>query len=156
MLKLNRMTDYGVVVLAHLAEADGQVLTTPEIAAATRLSQPTVAKLLKLLAQGGLAVSHRGARGGYTLARRPAEISMFEAVEVLDGPVAVTSCVETDHEGCNREPVCPMSGRWDPVNVAIRTTLERITLADMIAPDSLFHLRKAAPAPPTQKAALTA
>lgn len=134
MIKLNKMTDYGVVVMVHLAEAADTVMTAPEIASATGLTQPTVAKLLKTLVQGGLATSQRGAQGGYTLARPAEEISVVEALEVLDGPLSLTACVDGDHDTCDRENLCPMSGRWNRVNAAILGALQNVTLADMMSP----------------------
>ena len=137
MIRLNRMTDYGIVVMTHLADGGG-VHTAPEIAEATGLARPTVAKLLKVLTQNGLAVSQRGVRGGYALARPPEDVSMAEAIEALDGPVALAGCVTDSHEGCDRELLCAMSGSWNRVNAAIRATLEKITLAEMMAPFAGF------------------
>ncbi len=139
MIKLNKMTDYGVVVLVHLAQADGTVLTAPDIAAATGLSQPTVAKLLKTLVQGGLATSPSGPQGGYSRARPPREISVVDAIEVLDGPLTLTDCVEKDHESCEHEKLCPMSGRWNRINAAIVGALDKLTLADMMPYDFLMN-----------------
>lgn len=138
MIKLNKMTDYGVVVLVHLAEADGAVATAPDIAAATGLTQPTVAKLLKILVQGGLAVSQRGAQGGYVLACPAKEIPIVQAIEVLDGPLSLTDCVDNDHDSCERADCCPMSGRWNRVNAAILGALESLTLADMMPYDFIL------------------
>ena len=132
MIKLNKMTDYGIVVMVHLAEAEGAVATAPDIAAATGLTQPTVAKLLKTLVQGGLAKSQRGAQGGYALARPAHEIPIVEAIEVLDGPLSLTDCADDDHDSCERLDCCPMSGRWKRVNDAILGALENLTLADMM------------------------
>jgi DNA-binding IclR family transcriptional regulator len=69
MFKLSKLTDYAVVVLVRLARTDG-VQTSPGIAAATGIPEPTVAKVLKILTGSGLVSSQRGARGGYRLARR--------------------------------------------------------------------------------------
>ncbi len=152
MIKLNKMTDYGIVVMVRLAVAGERVQTAPEIAAATGLTQPTVAKLLKTLVQGGLAVSQRGAQGGYTLARPPERISVVEALEVLDGRLSLTACVEGDHESCERESQCLMSGRWNRVNAAIVGALKNLTLADMMSPFDYFIDA----APPAEKPAVMA
>lgn len=145
MIKLNKMTDYGIVVMVRLAVAGDRVQTAPEIAAATGLTQPTVAKLLKILVQGGLAQSQRGAQGGYALTRAPERISVVEAIEVLDGRLSLTDCVGSDHESCEREGQCPMSGRWNRVNAAIVKALDTLTLADMMSPLDFFI---DVPAPP--------
>ena len=130
MLKLSRLTDYAVAALVRLSAAEG-VETSPGIAAAIGVPEPTVAKVLKLLAGQGLVSSTRGARGGYRLGRPLASINVAEIITAIDGPIALTSCVEGATGMCESQTLCPVAGRWDPVNAAIRTALENITLADM-------------------------
>lgn len=132
MLKLSRLTDYAVAALVRLGMADG-VETSPGIAAGTGVPEPTVAKVLKALAGHGLVISTRGARGGYRLGKPLAEISISEVIVAIDGPIALTSCVEGATVTCESLSLCPIAGRWDPVNEAIRSALSRISLADMAA-----------------------
>ena len=94
-----------------------------------------MSKLLKVLTNNGLAVSHRGAQGGYALARPAVGITVAEIVHAFDGPVAMASCVDGADGCCELETTCPISRRWNRVNLAIRTALEEITLADMLLPD---------------------
>ena len=133
MLKLSKLTDYAVVVLVRLSCGDGAagagVQTSPGIAQATGVPEPTVAKVLKALAGGGLVASQRGARGGYRLVRTLAEIPVADVIAAIDGPIALTACVEGGC--CEAESFCSMAGRWDPVNAAIRDALSAISLADM-------------------------
>src|SRR5271154_1414118 len=131
MLKLSRLTDYAVVALVRLSATEG-VATSPCIAAAIGIPEPTVAKVLKALAGQGLVVSTRGARGGYRLSRPLSEIAVSEVICAIDGPIALTSCVDGGM-GCESQSLCPVAGRWDPVNDAIRDALTGITLADMAA-----------------------
>lgn len=131
MLRLSRLTDYAVVALVRLSASDG-VATSPGIAASIGIPEPTVAKVLKALAGQGLVISSRGARGGYRLARPLAEIAVAEVIVAIDGPIALTSCVD-GAVGCESQSLCPVAGRWDPVNDAIRGALTGITLADMAA-----------------------
>ncbi len=132
MLRLSKLTDYAVVVLVRLAdEAGSAVQTTPGIAAATGIPEPTVAKVLKAMVGSGLVASQRGARGGYRLARSLAAMPICDVIEAIDGPIALTSCVEGGAGGCEAAALCPVHGRWDPVNDAIREALGAITLADM-------------------------
>jgi len=128
MLKLSRLTDYAVAALVRLGTGDG-VQTTPGIAAAIGVPEPTVAKVLKALGARGLVISTRGAHGGYRLGRPMGEIAVSEVILAIDGPIALTSCV--DGGDCESQSMCPIVGRWDPVNEAIRSALARITLADM-------------------------
>ena len=132
MLRLSKLTDYAVVVLVRLAqgEADGdRVQTSPGVAASTGIPEPTVAKVLKVMAQEGLVASQRGARGGYRLTRPLAAIPISDVITAIDGPIALAACVEGG--GCGSENLCPIRGRWDPVNDAIRDALAGISLAEM-------------------------
>ncbi|WP_428487956.1 SUF system Fe-S cluster assembly regulator [Rhodopila sp.] len=130
MLRLSKLTDYAVVVLVRLSRLDG-VQTSPGIAAATGIPEPTVAKVLKILAGSNLVTSQRGARGGYRLNRTLSNIPVADVIAAIDGPIALTACVDGSATECESLGLCPMRGRWDPVNDAIRTALSLITLADM-------------------------
>jgi FeS assembly SUF system regulator len=129
MLKLSKLTDYAVVVLVRLSEESG-IQTSGGIAATTGVPEPTVAKVLKTMTTAGLVVSQRGARGGYPL---PA-ISIAEVIMAIDGPIALTACVEHSATVCDASSLCPVKGRWDTVNTAIQDALSAISLADMRAP----------------------
>ncbi len=131
MIRLSRMTDYGVVVMSQINQNPGGVTTAPDLAQATGLPAPTVSKLLKQLAKSGLLDSHRGVHGGYALSRALEDITAMEIIEALDGPVALTDCVEGAEDACNVESLCPMRGGWDKVNTAIRRALQEVTLAEL-------------------------
>ncbi len=132
MLRLSRLTDYAVVVLVKLGRTGG-VTTSTALAAETGIPEPTVAKVLKALAAGGLVASQRGARGGYRLGVALEAISITRVIGAIDGPIALAACVEGGIGGCQAERLCPIRGRWDVVNSAIRTTLDGISLAQMEA-----------------------
>jgi FeS assembly SUF system regulator len=134
MLRLSKLTDYAVVVLvrlSHAGHAGDTVQTSPGIANAIGIPEPTVAKVLKALAGAGLVASQRGARGGYRLTRPLAAIPVSDVIAAVDGPIALTACVDGAATACETSSLCPVAGRWDPVNTAIHTALSAITLADM-------------------------
>ncbi len=131
MIKLSKMTDYGVVIMSEMARIQGRTMNAPELSLHTGLKVPTVAKILRTLAKCDLLTSIRGAHGGYRLDRKPQDISIAEIVRILEGPVAVTSCVDESHEGCSVETCCPMRGGWEKINRALNAALEEVTLADM-------------------------
>lgn len=135
MLRLAKMTDYAVVVLTHLADCM-PVQTSPGIAAEIGVPEPTVAKVLKCLAGRGLVVSQRGARGGYRLARPLDTIAIADVVTAIEGPIALTACVDSSTAACDSRCQCPMHRRWDRVNDAVREALSAISLADMRADGS--------------------
>ncbi|MFQ6017637.1 MAG: SUF system Fe-S cluster assembly regulator [Kiloniellaceae bacterium] len=131
MLRLNRLTDYAVVVLTQMTRQREEVWTAPRISRDTGVPLPTVAKLLNALAHEDLITSHRGAAGGYTLDRPAEEITVAEIIQALEGPISLTACVDGRTGGCDVESLCPMRGNWDKVNQAIHRALSQVTLADM-------------------------
>ncbi len=139
MIKLNRMTDFAVVVMAGMAMRPDQVVTAAQIARDTGMPLPSVAKLMTALAHAGLAASQRGVAGGYRLDRPAEDISVAEIITALEGPIALTACVDGAHDQCEVESLCPVRGNWDKINQAIRRALQELTLADM-TPDLLFPL----------------
>lgn len=138
MFRLSKMTDYGVVVLGQLAGHRNRLLSAPEIAEATGLPGATVSQVLKTLGAAGLVTPHRGARGGYELARAPEAVTVRELVVAFEGPLAVTACVEGAEENCAVEPLCLLAGGWEQVNSAIRAALDSVTLADILRPITHF------------------
>lgn len=133
MLRVTRLTDYAVLVLSVMASEPGRVLSANDLAERTRLETPTVAKLLKPLAQAGLVEGFRGASGGYRLAQVASRISLKDIVEAMEGPLGMTEC--SSHTGqCNREAHCGARANWRRVNDVIADALGRVTLAQMQAP----------------------
>ena len=134
MIRMSKLTDYGIVLLAELGSLHGEEPhNARELAARTHLPLPVVSKLLKALAREGILVSHRGAKGGYGLARRPEQISVAEVIRVLEGPIALTEC--GTHPGlCAQESLCQVRTPWQRINDVIRGALENVTLAELIHP----------------------
>ena len=130
MLWMSRLTDYGTVVLAHLASGDATCVSAAEVANVSGIALPTVSKLLKSLAKSGLVHSTRGAHGGYRLARAPQKISAAEVIDALEGPVSITEC-SASNSHCDYEDHCNVGGAWQRVNIAIRRALDDISLADL-------------------------
>lgn len=141
MIRMTKQADYGFVLLSRLAEAPDRVVNAPELAEESRLPLPMVSKILKLLTKAEIVRSHRGVKGGYTLARAPERISAVEIVRALEGPVALTVCVEGSPGECDLEPYCSVRGHWQRINVAVEAALARISLADLAdSPAALVQL----------------
>jgi len=130
MLRMSKLTDYGTVVLAHLAGDNSQCLSAADVAEASGIALPTVSKLLKALAKAEIVSSTRGAHGGYRLARQPKQISATEVIDALEGPVSITECSAIDSH-CDYESNCNVGGAWQRINIAIRRALDDISLADL-------------------------
>ena len=141
MLKLNKMTDYAVVVLGQMARDPGRVRTAAALSETTAIPLPTVSKLLKTLAGVGLVTSHRGANGGYSVDRAAEQVTVADIVQAIDGPIALTACVDVSDGQCEVSGSCPISGNWDRVNQAVRRALEDVTLADLLDPTEMFPLK---------------
>jgi len=143
MFRLNRLTDYAVVVMSHMASRRREICKAPKIAEDTGVPLPTVAKVLSLLQKADLVRSHRGMSGGYSLCKAADEITVKDIVQALDGPIALTACVDGALDHCDVESLCPMRGNWDKVNRAIRDALSQVSLADMtFAPEFLGYREK--------------
>ena len=136
MLKMNKLTDYGTLVLVQLAK-ESKLSSAHKVARATHLGRPTVSKLLKTLAHAGLVVSERGARGGYTLARPAVEISAAEIIDALEGPVAITECSSIKGR-CDLQSNCQVSTAWQKINFGIRRALSEVSLVDLQTPVELL------------------
>jgi FeS assembly SUF system regulator len=134
MIRLTKLADYGVMLMSHIAAAPDSLHSASSLARAASVSVPTVSKILKLLARKGLLVSHRGASGGYTLAKAPAAISVAEVIAAMEGPIAVTECSDDSHSECAVESSCRVRTNWHRINDAVRGALEQITLAEMAQP----------------------
>lgn len=141
MIRFSKLADYAVVILSAL-QSEGELTSASGISEMTGLPEPTVAKVLKLLAKADLVKSIRGAQGGYTIGKSANEMHIAEIVMAVDGPVALAACVEGSEEACSFAGGCMVKGRWDQVNVAVKSALENITLADMMTQETGCNKRK--------------
>ena len=134
MIRMSKETDYGVILLAHFASGDRRRRQSArQVASETQLPLPTVSKVLKILARQGLLISHRGVKGGYNLARPAGRISLVEIIHAVEGPIAMTECIESPGECCH-EPLCQLQSNWRKINEAVTRALSGIKLSDMIEP----------------------
>lgn len=140
MFRLNKLTDYGIVLMTYVAGKPHTSLhTAREMAAGTRMHAATVGKIVRELVEHGLLVSHRGVKGGYALARPAETISIADIIDALEGPVGFTECYSTPG-CCELEPSCTVRSNSQVISRALRRTLEEIRLTDLIRP---LHLTRA-------------
>lgn len=154
MLRMTRQADYGIVLLTYFAHhppmvaANGRashsgVYNARDLAAQVHLPEPMVGKILKLLGRAGLLVSTRGVKGGYRLARDPAEISVADIVQAIEGPIAITECTNLDAVNCSIAAMCAVKSNWQTINRVVRDALDRISLEQMAGPISLGRMSSA-------------
>ena len=142
MLRLTKKAVYGLMALKYLAEQPGAGTESPatqsagaqsakDIAQAYHIPPPLLAKILQTLARAGLLVSHAGTNGGYALARPASQISAFEVIRAIDGPLFITSCI-TIHGSCDLAGHCTIKEPLRKVNDSIKELLSNIHINDLI------------------------
>ena len=126
-MRLSNLADYAVVTMSAAARHCGGLRTSAaELARETGLPAPTVAKLVSKLVAAGLLRSVRGAGGGLQLARPAAAISVADIVEAIEGPIALTACI--DSADCAVDHDCSVKPHWPVINSALRGALADIPL----------------------------
>lgn len=134
MIRIRWETDYGLILLGFLVQHAGTgAHAAREVSEWTGIPFPMASKILKTLAREGILVSHRGVKGGYSLAQSAESISLADVIQALEGPIGITECAA--HPGaCRKEMGCPLKPNWVRISGAFRATLEKITLAEMYTP----------------------
>lgn len=135
MLKISRLTDYGLLASVYLARKRGQVVSAREIAAFYQLPVPAVTKVLKTLHQGEVISSHRGVGGGYSFEGDAERVTLGDLIEVLEGPWDLTECETVDDSGhatCAIRVACPSRRFMFGINSAIKGAFEQVTLRDLV------------------------
>jgi Rrf2 family protein len=137
MLKLTKKADYGLMAMRHLAEhPHGLACSAKDVADAYGIPQEVLAKILQRLAKAGLLRSQHGINGGYRLARDAREISAFEVIQAIDGPLFITSCITVRGE-CEQTERCTIREPLRKVNHSIEEVLKRITISEMRETDDV-------------------
>ena len=144
MLKLTKKADYGLIAMRYLAENGAASTSAKDIAEAHGIPPELLAKILQKLVKAHLLTSHHGTNGGYLLARDAHEISAFEVIKAIEGPLFLTSCVTTRGE-CGHTSRCTVREPLRKVSQSIEEVLSKITIGDMgeqttIAPEELVTL----------------
>ena len=133
-MRLSNLAEYAVITMCQAAThcGDGRV-SAAELASETGLPVPTVQKLVSKLTAAGLLRSVRGAKGGLQLGRPAAAITVADIVEAVEGPIALTACI--DGAGCcDYEAGCRMKSHWPVINDALRGALAGVTLETLRTP----------------------
>lgn len=145
MLKISKLTDYGLLAAVYLSRKTGSVIAAREIADFYSLPLPAVSKVLKMLHDGDVVVSHRGVGGGYSLQHDPEQITLGRLLAVLEGPWDLIDCETTNDAGSATCAIhsCPSRSFMGGINRAIKLAFERVSLADLArgaSPAEMFAL----------------
>ncbi len=133
MLRVSKLTDYATVILTHIGHEPKKLHAATDITKATGVALPTVSKVLKKLTKEAILKSHRGPKGGYMLAKLPAETNVAQIISAIEGPISMTEC-SSNESACEQEASCEIKANWGLINRAVFTALEAVSLADLIAP----------------------
>lgn len=138
MLKISRLTDYGLLASVYLARHHGQVFAAREVAEFHHLPVPAITKVLKVLNSAGVISSHRGVGGGYSFDGDPEAVTLGHLIQTLEGPWDLTECESVDDEGhatCAIRVACPSRRFMFGINRAIKNAFEQVTLGDLVRGD---------------------
>lgn len=131
-MRLSSLTDYAIVMLSAAARLRGEEpVSAAVLAEETGVPLPTAQKLMGRLASAGLLESTRGTGGGFRLARPPEAITVADIIEAVEGPIAMTSCVDEGRHDCGLEDACRVKPHWGAVNLAVKGALGGVTLASL-------------------------
>jgi Rrf2 family protein len=131
-MRLTSLADYAVVMMAAAARHPaGARLTAGLLAEETGVPLPTAQKLMGRLAHAGLLSSARGTGGGFRLAREAAGISLADIIEAVEGPIAMTNCIEGTTFDCALERSCRVKPHLNAANTAVRGALQGVSLTSL-------------------------
>ena len=131
MLRLSKKADYALIAMKHLAlRGEGGSSSAREIAGLYDIPIELLAKVLQRLVRRGLLASQQGTHGGYHLARVPAQISVADVIQAIDGPVTVTAC-STDEGACEQYAKCNVRDPLWRVRERILSALGECTLLEL-------------------------
>jgi Rrf2 family protein len=131
-MRLTAQADYAVVMMSAAARHGcGSRLSATLLSAETGVPLPTAQKLMQRLAGAGLLSSLRGTGGGFKLTRPAAAITLADIIEAIEGPIAMTACVESGRHDCGLEGTCAVQPHWGAVNGAVRGALAAVPLTQL-------------------------
>lgn len=134
LMQIPRRVDYGLRAIIYLSTQDPEkCCSIAEIARQQNVPRKFLEKIIQDLMRRGLIRSKRGSCGGYTLARLPDQISFYDVIEALEGPVAVNACMDNELS-CDQLPRCAMLGVWSEIQQKVTEIFTRTTLADLRRP----------------------
>lgn len=134
MLRFTKRADYGLMAIHYIAiHDDVGAVSAKRIAEEFAIPPELLAKILQRLAKEGLIVSQNGPKGGYSLSRRPAEITVGEVVRALEGPINIVSCLEDSD--CPQLERCNLRRPVQKIQAAISQLLDTMSLAELTSHD---------------------
>ena len=135
MIKVSRMADYAILLVCKMSSVEDKVYSAHELSTITALNITTISKILTKLTKAKVTNSIRGVAGGYKLMMKAEDISICDIIDIIDGQVALTVCVDEDkNHNCDLESMCPSQGNWQVINNTVRNALNSVSIAEMANP----------------------
>jgi Rrf2 family transcriptional regulator, iron-sulfur cluster assembly transcription factor len=131
-MKISRGTDYGIQGILYLARQPlEKVNLLHDVAQAQNVPESYLAKIFQDLVKAGLVRSHRGAKGGFSLARPGSQITLRQVIEALQGPISLNRCLDV-REGCPNSETCPVSEVLRKAQEEMLATLDAANLDSLV------------------------
>ena len=132
-MQIKLTTDYAIRIVVCLAET-GRVTSSTEIAEAMHIPQKYLSKIIYDLKRAGIVAAHSGTRGGYSLAKPPKDISLFDIMDTTEGKMKISRCLEED-EACSRDAVrtCPMRRQYVLLQAQMEVFLKSRTIDQFLS-----------------------
>ena len=138
MIKVSRMADYAVLLVCKMSKNQDKFYSANELSLNTSLKTTTINKILTKLTKANITSSIRGVTGGYKLAMGADDISVGNIIDIIDGRVALTVCVEKgENNNCELESVCTSRSNWQVINNAVCNALNSISIEEMANPSKI-------------------
>ena len=137
MIRLTNLADYAVVLMCHIAAKPKTLHSAFALSQDTGIHVPTVSKILGALARADLLASQRGINGGFTLNRSADEVTVAGIIEAVDGPIALTNCIEGSGHVCDFEDFCSTKQHWVRINNAVKEALASVKLSEIAVSSDL-------------------
>ena len=135
MIKVSRMADYAILLVCKMSNDENKVYSSQELSIITSLKITTISKILTKLTKANVTDSIRGVSGGYKLTMQAEDISVGNIIDIIDGKVALTICVEEgENHNCNLVSLCPSQSNWQIINNTVREALNSVSIAEMANP----------------------
>ena len=135
MIKVSRMADYAILLVCKMSQDNEKIYSAHDLSINTSLQITTISKILAKLTKANITISIRGVSGGYQLAKKAEDISIGNIIDIIDGRVALTVCVEGgDNHNCGLVSMCPSHSNWQIINNAVCEALNSVSIAEMANP----------------------
>ena len=135
MIKVSRMADYAILLVCKMSNDENKVYSSQKLSIITSLKITTISKILTKLTKANVTDSIRGVSGGYKLTMQAEDISVGNIIDIIDGKVALTVCVEEgENHNCDLVSLCPSQSNWQIINNTVREALNSVSIAEMANP----------------------